>query len=54
MLPWLGSYLVDFYGPFRLFSSYLFLATLGTALANAFCFPAFGTVCRGMAGALML
>ena len=35
MLPWLGSYLVDFFGPFRLFSSYLFLATLGTALAGA-------------------
>lgn len=35
MLPWLGSYLVEFYGPFRLFSSYLFLTTVGTALAGA-------------------
>lgn len=32
MLPWLGQYLQQFYGPFRLFDSYLFLAGLGTAL----------------------
>ncbi|MBN2003585.1 MAG: phospho-N-acetylmuramoyl-pentapeptide-transferase [Anaerolineae bacterium] len=33
MFPWLGNYLRDFYGPFRLLTSYLFLAGLGTALA---------------------
>ncbi len=33
MLPWLGSHLVQFFGPFRLFTSYLFLATVGTALS---------------------
>lgn len=33
MLPWLGHYLVEFFGPFRLLNSYLFLATMGTALA---------------------
>ena len=35
MLPWLGHHLVQFYGPFRLFNSYLFLATVGIALATA-------------------
>lgn len=33
MLPWIGQYLEQVYGPFRLFNSYLFLAGLGTALA---------------------
>ncbi|MGC9521966.1 MAG: phospho-N-acetylmuramoyl-pentapeptide-transferase [Anaerolineae bacterium] len=33
MLPWLGQYLVEFYGPFRLFTSYLFLASIGTGIA---------------------
>ncbi len=33
MLPWLGHYLVNLYGPFRLLMSYLFLAGMGTALA---------------------
>lgn len=32
MLPWLGHVLTPFYGPFRLFNSYLFLAGLGAAL----------------------
>ena len=34
MLPWLGQYLEQVYGPFRLLSSYLFLAGLGTAMAG--------------------
>ena len=33
MLPWLGQYLTEVYGPFRLLTSYLFLAGLGTAIA---------------------
>jgi len=33
MFPWLGDYLLTLYGPFRLLTSYLFLAGLGTALA---------------------
>ena len=33
MLPWLGQFLTEVYGPFRLFTSRLFLAGLGTALA---------------------
>jgi phospho-N-acetylmuramoyl-pentapeptide-transferase len=33
LLPWLGEYLSTFYGPFRLLSSYLFLAGLGVAMA---------------------
>ena len=34
MFPWLGQQLVDFFGPFRLLTSYLFLAGIGTALAG--------------------
>ena len=34
MLPWLSQYLEQIYGPFRLLSSYLFLAGLGTAMAG--------------------
>jgi phospho-N-acetylmuramoyl-pentapeptide-transferase len=33
MLPWLGQQLSEIYGPFRLLTSNLFLAGLGTALA---------------------
>ena len=33
MLPWLGNLLIPVYGPFRLLTSYLFLAGTGTALA---------------------
>jgi phospho-N-acetylmuramoyl-pentapeptide-transferase len=33
LLPWLGEHLTTFFGPFRLFTSYLFLAGLGAALA---------------------
>ncbi len=33
MLPWLGEQLTQFWGPFRLFNSYLFLASVGTAIA---------------------
>ncbi len=33
MLPWLGGLLLPIYGPFRLFTSYLFLAGTGAALA---------------------
>ena len=33
MLPWLGERLTQFWGPFRLFNSYLFLASIGTAIA---------------------
>ena len=33
MLPWLGQLLTEVFGPFRLFTSRLFLAGLGTALA---------------------
>ncbi|HQE91367.1 MAG TPA: phospho-N-acetylmuramoyl-pentapeptide-transferase [Anaerolineae bacterium] len=33
MLPWLGEHLIEVYGPFRLLTSYLFLAGIGTALA---------------------
>lgn len=33
MLPWLGQYLEQFFGPFRLFNSYIFLAGMGTAIA---------------------
>jgi phospho-N-acetylmuramoyl-pentapeptide-transferase len=32
LLPWLGEYLVEIYGPFRLLSSHLFLIGLGTLL----------------------
>jgi phospho-N-acetylmuramoyl-pentapeptide-transferase len=35
LLPWLGQYLLEFFGPFRLFTSYLFLASTGTAIAAA-------------------
>lgn len=34
MFPWLGQQLVDFFGPFRLLNSYLFLAGIGTAMAG--------------------
>jgi phospho-N-acetylmuramoyl-pentapeptide-transferase len=34
LLPWLGQYLAGIYGPFRLLTSYLFMATLGTAVAG--------------------
>lgn len=33
MFPWLGERLLEVYGPFRLLTSYLFLAGTGTALA---------------------
>ncbi len=33
MLPWLGEQLTRFWGPFRLFNSYLFLASIGAAMA---------------------
>jgi phospho-N-acetylmuramoyl-pentapeptide-transferase len=33
MLHWLGAHFADSFGPLRLFTSYLFLAGLGTALA---------------------
>ena len=33
MLSWLGQQLTEIYGPFRLLTSYLFLAGLGTAMA---------------------
>lgn len=33
MLPWLGEYLTQVFGPFRLFTSYLFLAGIGAALS---------------------
>ena len=33
MFPWLGEHLVEVYGPFRLLTSYLFLAGTGAALA---------------------
>jgi phospho-N-acetylmuramoyl-pentapeptide-transferase len=33
LLPWLGEHLVEVYGPFRLLTSYLFLAGIGTAMA---------------------
>ncbi|HDQ35150.1 MAG TPA: phospho-N-acetylmuramoyl-pentapeptide-transferase [Chloroflexi bacterium] len=33
MLPWLGEWLTPVFGPFRLLTSYLFLASTGTALA---------------------
>ena len=36
MLYWLGEQLLDIYGPFRLFTSHLFLVGAGTALACAF------------------
>ncbi len=36
MLYWLGEQLLDIYGPFRLFTSYLFLGGAGAALACAF------------------
>jgi phospho-N-acetylmuramoyl-pentapeptide-transferase len=35
VLHWLGQQLVEFYGPFRLFTSYLFLTGFGTATAAA-------------------
>ncbi len=35
MLPWLGHQLEPFFGPFRLFYSYLFLSGFGAALAAA-------------------
>ncbi len=34
MLYWLGTLLTPVFGPFRLFNSYLFLASIGTALAT--------------------
>lgn len=34
MLPWLGELLTPIFGPFRLFNSYLFLASIGTAIAT--------------------
>lgn len=34
MLYWLGARLTEFFGPFRLFTSYLFLAGVGAALAG--------------------
>lgn len=34
MLPWLGKLLTPIFGPFRLFNSYLFLASIGTAIAT--------------------
>ncbi len=34
MLPWLGEYLTDIYGPFRLLTSRLFLIGLGTGIAT--------------------
>jgi phospho-N-acetylmuramoyl-pentapeptide-transferase len=33
LLPWLGDHLTQFFGPFRLFTSYIFLASTGAALA---------------------
>jgi phospho-N-acetylmuramoyl-pentapeptide-transferase len=33
LLPWLGQQLIDFYGPFRLLTSHLFLIGLGTVIA---------------------
>jgi phospho-N-acetylmuramoyl-pentapeptide-transferase len=33
MLPWLGEKLITFFGPFRLFTSYLFLIGLGVLIA---------------------
>jgi phospho-N-acetylmuramoyl-pentapeptide-transferase len=33
MLPWLGERLIAYFGPFRLLTSYLFLAGAGTAMA---------------------
>ncbi|MCU0519841.1 MAG: phospho-N-acetylmuramoyl-pentapeptide-transferase [Anaerolineae bacterium] len=33
MLPWIGEHLEQFWGPFRLFNSYLFLASIGAAMA---------------------
>ena len=32
MIPWLGQHLIPIFGPFRLFTSYLFLAGTGTAV----------------------
>ncbi len=34
MLPWLGEQLIQFYGPFRLLTSHLFLIGLGALLAS--------------------
>jgi len=34
MLPWLGQHLTETYGPFRLLTSYLFLAGLGATIAT--------------------
>ena len=34
MLPWLGEYLVNIYGPFRLLTSHLFLIGLGTIIVS--------------------
>ena len=34
MLPWLGKLLTPIFGPFRLFNSYLFLASIGAGLAT--------------------
>jgi phospho-N-acetylmuramoyl-pentapeptide-transferase len=36
LFPWLGPQLVEFFGPFRLLTSYLFLAGVGTAMAAVF------------------
>lgn len=34
MLPWLGEYLLNIYGPFRLLTSHLFLIGLGTIIVS--------------------
>jgi len=34
LLPWLGHYLTQFFGPFRLFTSYIFLASIGVGIAT--------------------
>jgi phospho-N-acetylmuramoyl-pentapeptide-transferase len=42
LLPWLGEHLTQVWGPFRLFNSYLFLASIGaaiSALATWFALP---------------
>ncbi len=38
MLPFISSLLTKYYGPFRLFSSYLVLLAIGTGLAALLCF----------------
>ncbi|MBN1249376.1 MAG: phospho-N-acetylmuramoyl-pentapeptide-transferase [Anaerolineae bacterium] len=34
MFPWLGKLLTPIFGPFRLFNSYIFLASIGTGIAT--------------------